>query len=333
MGGDNAPDAIIKGTIKADQMFDELDLILVGKSDIINRKLKNFTITDNSNFKIKEASEVISMEETPATAIRKKKNSSINIGTRLIKNNQADAFISAGNTGAVMGASLFNIGRMTGIKRPSIATIFPSKNGKTMVLDAGANVDSKPTNLVQFAIMAQIYTKKIFNIKSPSIGLLNIGEEDKKGNKLAIETSNLLKNDSRINNFIGNVEGRDIFQGTCDIIVCDGFVGNIVLKTTEGAVSYLFKLFKKKKKKNLLTRAASLLIKPYLKQMKNKIDYRKYGGAPLLGVNGIVIISHGSSDATAIFNSIKVAKNTYEANVVNSIKKEIDKEGENNNDT
>jgi len=329
MGGDNAPNEIIKGAVKAYRLYDDVDLILVGKSDIIIRELSKYDLTEKE-IGVVHASQKINMNEKPATALRKKKDSSIYVGSKLVKEHKADAFVSAGNTGAVMASGLFNVGRIKGIKRPSIATVFPSRRGEVLVLDAGANVDCNSINLLQFAIMGQIQAKNVLNIKNPRLGLLSIGEEKEKGNKLTGDTYELLENDKRINNFIGNVEGRDIFNGKCDVIVCDGFVGNVVLKTTEGVASFMFDMLKDAMTKNMRAKIGALLVKPYLKKLLSRVDYRQYGGAPLLGVNGVVIISHGSSDAQAIQNAIGVTIDTIKTKVVERIKEEIDKEGETN---
>jgi len=323
MGGDNAPEAIVKGTIMAAEKLSDITLYLVGNKDLIN---ENIQLSKFPNIKIKHADEKIEMNESPAHALRKKKNSSIVIGSKLVKDNKADAFISAGNTGAVMASGIFNIGRIKGISRPAIATFFPSAKGQTMVLDSGANVDSKAENLLYYAIMGQIHYQNIFKKNNPGIGILSVGEEKEKGNKLSKNTFKLLGNDKRIKKFIGNIEGRDIFNGNCDIVICDGFTGNIVLKTTEGVANYIFSLLKEMFTSNLITRLSALVMKPYLSKMKEKLDYRQYGGAPLLGINGVVIISHGSSDATAIYNAIKVARKSIINNVIYKIKEEINKE-------
>jgi len=323
MGGDNAPEAIVKGTIMAAEKLSDITLYLVGNKDLIN---ENIQLSKFPNIKIKHADEKIEMNESPAHALRKKKNSSIVIGSKLVKDNKADAFISAGNTGAVMASGIFNIGRIKGISRPAIATVFPSAKGQTMVLDSGANVDSKAENLLYYAITGQIHYQNIFKKNNPGIGILSVGEEKEKGNKLSKNTFKLLENDKRIKKFIGNIEGRDIFNGNCDIVICDGFTGNIVLKTTEGVANYIFSLLKEMFTSNLITRLSALVMKPYLSKMKEKLDYRQYGGAPLLGINGVVIISHGSSDATAIYNAIKVARKSIINNVIYKIKEEINKE-------
>ncbi len=327
MGGDHAPEEIIAGAVKALELKNELNLILIGKSDIINPILAEQEY-DQGRIEVVNASQAIKMDESPTTALRKKKDSSIYKGTMMVKDKKAEAFVSAGNTGAVMASGLFNIGRIEGIKRPAIATIFPSVQGQTLVIDAGANTDSAPENLLQFALMGQIYARFVLGVKDPELGLLNIGEEKKKGNKLTAATYELLENDSRIENFVGNVEGRDIFNGRCDVVICDGFVGNIVLKTTEGVASYFFQLLKEALTRNIVTKTGALLIKSHLKEMLDSVDYRQYGGAPLLGVDGVVIISHGSSDATAFYNAIKVAMNTVEQDVINLIKDVIDRDGE-----
>ncbi|MFW5976570.1 MAG: phosphate acyltransferase PlsX [Bacillota bacterium] len=330
MGGDKAPGEIIKGALKASETYKDMKLILIGKNDIIVKKINSSYSNKKNLIEIVNASENIAMNETPSLALKRKKNSSINIGTKMVNENKADAFISAGNTGAIMAAGVINIGRIPGIKRPSIATIYPSVSKKTLVLDGGANVDCKPENLNQFAIMGQIYTENVLGVKKPKIGLLNIGEEKKKGNKLTTESYKILEKEKRLYDFKGNVEGRDIFNDSCDVIVCDGFIGNVVLKTTEGAVSLLMNKFKSTFKRNILTKLGALIIRPYLNQLKEDIDYRYYGGAPLLGIKGVVIISHGNSDAEAIYNAIKVARETVEKKVVDLIENKINREGENN---
>ncbi len=329
MGGDNAPEETVKGAVLACSKYSDLKIILVGKEDQLKKELQLHDFPE-SKIEVFPVSQVVEMDDSPTSVLRKKKDSSIIKGLKLVKENKADGFVSAGNTGAVMAGSLFNLGRIKGIKRPSIATIFPSNKGNTLVIDAGANVDSKPENLLQFGIMGQIYIEHIYKINKPRLGLLSIGEEEKKGNQLTAGTYQLLKKDDRIKNFIGNVEGRDIFNGKCDIIVCDGFVGNVVLKTTEGVASYMFKLLKEVLTKNFLTKIGALLLKSQLKKIMDKVDYRQYGGAPLLGVEGMVIISHGSSDATAIMNALKIARETVKLDVVGLIEKEINKDGEAN---
>ncbi|MCF8000705.1 MAG: phosphate acyltransferase PlsX [Halanaerobiales bacterium] len=324
MGGDQAPEEIVKGTVNAVNEFSDLTCILTGKEGKINRILDNYEYKVNS-IEIVDASQVVTMSDKPSEVIRKKKDSSLIVGSNLVKDNKAEALISAGNTGAVMASGIFNIGRVSVVKRPPIATVFPSKIGKTIVLDAGANVDSSPQHLIQFAIMGQIYAEQVLNITNPRVGLLSIGEEKEKGNKLNKNTYELMEEENEIKNFIGNVEGRDIFKGNCDVIVCDGFVGNIVLKTTEGVASFVFDLLKDTLTKNLKSKLGALLLKDELKKMKEKVDYKQYGGAPLLGLKGLVIISHGSSDAQAIFSAIKVAREAIQNDVVKIIENKLEK--------
>ena len=324
MGGDNAPEEILKGTVKAVNDFKDIICIVTGKSNKINSLLKNFSY-NKEKIEVVNAEQEVTMMDKPSDVLRKKKDSSLIVGTNLVSDKKADAFISAGNTGAVMAAGIFKVGRIKNVKRPPIATVFPSKLGKTLVLDAGANVDSKPQHLIQFALMGQIYASEVLNINNPRVGLLSIGEEKEKGNKLNTETYELIENNNMIDNFIGNVEGRDIFNGNCDVVVCDGFVGNIVLKTTEGVASYVFDLLKEALNENLKSKIGALLLKDQLKAMKAKLDYRKYGGAPLLGLQAPVIISHGSSDEQAIYSAIKVARETILNKVVAKIEEKIEK--------
>lgn len=322
MGGDKAPLEIVKGVIEAVNRFDDITCILTGKEKKINALLANYYY-NRDQIEVHNTSQIVTMSDKPAQVLREKKDSSLIVGTNLVKEKKADALISAGNTGAVMAGGIFNIGRVPGVKRPPIATVFPSKLGKTVVLDAGANVDSKPEHLIQFAVMGKIYAEQVLNISNPRVGLLSIGQEKEKGDRLNSESYQLMEDDDRINNFIGNIEGRDIFNGNCDVVVSDGFVGNIVLKTTEGVATYIFDLLKETLSKDLKTKIGALLIKDQLKTMKDKVDYRQYGGAPLLGLEGLVIISHGSSDFQAIFNAIKVTREGLVNNVVEIIKNKM----------
>ncbi|MGM0501966.1 MAG: phosphate acyltransferase PlsX [Bacillota bacterium] len=321
MGGDYGPQELVKGAIKASQEIDA-ELILVGQKDKIETELNNQNYEQN-RISIKPASQIITMNEAPTRAIRNKEDSSIVVGSNLVANGGADAFVSAGSTGAVMAAATFKIGRITGVKRPAIGTVFPALKGKTLLLDAGANVDSKAINLVQQALMGQIYMKEVFAVSNPKVGVLSIGEEKKKGNRLTKETYNLLEQRKNIN-FVGNAEGRDIFTGEFDIIVCDGFVGNVVLKSVEGLVKTIFKLVKNEVEQSWLAKIGGLFLKPVLSRVKEKLDYAEYGGAPLLGIDGVAIISHGSSNAKAIYNAIKNAEEAAKVNLPELIKADID---------
>lgn len=320
MGGDNAPGEIIKGALLAKKELG-VDIVLVGIPDIIEENLKTLDIKEQVD--IVPASEVVGMDEHPGTAVRRKKNSSIVIATKIVKNKEADALVSAGSTGAQMAAGLFGLGRIKNVERPAIVTVLPTRTGRVVLLDAGANADAKPKHLVQFAHMGSIYAEKVLKINSPKVSLLNIGSEETKGNELAIETFKLLKEQVNLN-FFGNIEGRDILSGDTDVVVCDGFVGNIVLKFAEGMANTVFSLLREELSKAAGTKLGALLAKPAFKSIKKKMDYNEYGGAPLLGVDGVSIICHGSSKAKTIVNAIKVAKQCVETDFVNKVKHSIE---------
>ncbi|MFO7819017.1 MAG: phosphate acyltransferase PlsX [Halanaerobacter sp.] len=320
MGGDDAPQEMVKGVIQASQKT-STELVLVGQEGKIKRELANYDY-NQKQISIESASQIIVMDESPTRALRKKKDSSIVVGSNLVADDEVDAFVSAGSTGAVMAAATFNTGRVRGVKRPAIGTVFPALRGQTLLLDAGANVDSNAENLVQQALMGHIYMKEIFAIDNPKVGILSIGEEKKKGNKLTKETYELLEEEKI--NFVGNAEGRDLFTGEFDVVVCDGFVGNIVLKVGEGLAETVFKLLKKEVKNSWLAKIGGLFLKPVLKRVKEKLDYREYGGAPLLGIDGVTIISHGSSDAKAIVNAIENAEEAARADLPGLIKADLD---------
>lgn len=328
MGGDNAPEAVVKGAVKAVTDFDDITIKLIGKKQVISNYLQGKSF-DRERLVIINADEEITMEDAPAKAIRRKKEASIVVASELVKQGEAEALIAAGSTGAAMSAGVLKIGRLKGIKRPAISTLFPTEKKPTLILDAGANANAEPEYLQQFALMGQIYAKKILDRINPKIGLMNVGEEKGKGSKLANEAYELIANDSRINNFVGNIEGRDIFTGEYDVIVTDGFTGNVILKTTEGLAEFMFSLLKDALTSDIKSKLGAFLVKDNLKAMKNKVDYREYGGAPLLGLNEIVIIGHGSSDATAFYNAIRVARDTIKEQVVAEIASEIARDGEN----
>lgn len=321
MGGDYAPSEIVKGALKAAQYHPETKIILVGQKDKIMDCLPEDGFS--SNIEIVDASETIEMDEHPASAVRKKKDASIVVATRMVKEDKADALVSAGSTGAQMAAALFVLGRIKGIDRPAIATVLPTLEGGKLLLDVGANPDANAENLKQFALMGSLYAEKILGINRPKVALLNIGSEESKGNQLTQTAYNLLK-DSEFN-FIGNVEGRDIPYGKADVIVCDAFVGNIVLKTIEGMASSLFDLIKAKITSTNARKIGAVLIKPGLKEIAKTMDYSEYGGAPLLGVNGTTIICHGSSKEKAIHNAIRVAIECVEQKIIDTIRTELEK--------
>ena len=325
MGGDFAPEQIVLGVIAAAKEYD-CEIVLVGDKTKIKTILEQSPEWKNLKITIHHANDVIGMDEHPGAAVRRKKDSSIVVATRLVKDGICDAVLSAGSTGAAVAAALFGLGRIKGIDRPTIATPMPNINGVTMLLDSGANVDSKPHQLVQSAIMGSIYSEYVFGIENPRVGLLNIGEEATKGNEQVLATYPLLESLNTIN-FVGNAEGRDIPNGSIDVVVCDGFVGNVVLKFGEGLAKTIIKLIKDAiKESNFFTKLAALMLAPALKKMSKRIDYAEYGGAPLLGVNGCFIICHGSSNAKAIKSAIGVENEYVSKNVLEHIRENIAKE-------
>jgi glycerol-3-phosphate acyltransferase PlsX len=323
MGGDYAPSEIVKGAVSASKLHPGVKIILVGKQEVIESELAGFEDVFPA-IRIEPASEVVYMDDRASWSVKSKRNSSIAVGARLVQENVADAFISAGNTGAVASASLLIMGRVPGVTRPAIGIIVPVPKRSVLLLDAGATADCKPENLVQFAKMAHIYMERVLDIKNPSLGLLSIGEEKGKGNELTQHAYSLLEKTGL--NFAGNVEGQDIPLGKTDIVVCDGFTGNVVLKLMEGVVNFLFSQIKDITEQSIRTELGGILLKPKLRELKRKLDYEEYGGAQLLGVDGVCIICHGSSKAKAIKNAVGVAAKTVRKQVVEEIKKEIAKE-------
>lgn len=319
MGGDNAPRAIVDGSILALEEYG-VELYLVG---LKNEILKYLRVEDQKNPKVNivEASEIINVDEAPVNAIKHKKDSSLAVGLKLVKDGTCDAFISAGSTGAFLAGSLLKVGRIKGIDRPALSPLIPTLIGNCMIIDAGANVDCKSRNLQQFAIMGSIYMEKVMGINNPRVGLLNIGAEASKGNELTKESFELIKASGV--NFVGNIEARDIISGVCDVCVCDGFAGNVLLKTTEGVAMTLFKLLKNEFMKNLKTKLGAILLKGSLKNIKKRFDYSEVGGAPFLGINGIMIKAHGSSDAKAIMNAVRQAKLLHDNKCIDTIMNEI----------
>ncbi|MGF7185128.1 glycerol-3-phosphate acyltransferase PlsX [Desulfitispora alkaliphila] len=320
MGGDNAPDEIIKGSIEAAKE-NGVKIVLVGDPQVIKEHLHRHK-TDDVEISIEPSSEVVGMDEHPATAVRKKKDSSIVVATKLVREGKADAIVSAGSTGAQMAAALFGLKRIKGIERPAIVTVLPTLKGGKILLDVGANVDSKSKNLLQFAQMGSVYAEKILKIPSPKVALVNIGEEETKGNELAQESYKLMAQESTIN-FTGNIEGRELLSGDTDVMVCDGFLGNVVLKFAEGMAATIFGILKEELQQSMRTKAGAALAYPAFKAIKKKMDYSEYGGAPLLGVNGVSIICHGSSNAKAIKNAIGVAEECVKANFIEVISETI----------
>ncbi len=304
-GSDNAPYPEIEGAVLALKENFCDSIVLVGKKDIISKELEKY-FYDKNRLEIFDASEVITMDDSASAAVRSKKDSSLVKGLELCKSGKGDAFVSAGNTGAVMAASLFAYGRIKNVKRPAIAITLPTKGEPEIVLDVGANVDCSVENLVQFAELGSLYSKFLFDIESPKVALLNIGEEDKKGNILSKTTHRELSESNTIN-FVGNIEGKDLLKGIVDVVVCDGFVGNVMLKTIEGAAISIFDIMKEQFKKDWVAKIGALLSYPVFSYLKKKLDHSEYGGALLVGLNGITIIGHGRSNAKAIKNAIKFA--------------------------
>lgn len=316
MGGDQGPIVTVEGAVAAARDFN-LSVLLVGNEDEIRQKLKQHA-TNGLGIAIRHAPETVGMQESPSAALRKKKQSSIRIGLELVKSGEADAFISAGNTGAVMATALITLGPLPGVERPAIALIVPTLKGRSLVLDVGANADCKARHLLQFAIMGDVYARQIMGKSSPTVGLLSIGEEESKGNELTREAFRGFEEEQSLN-FIGNVEGREVLMGTADIIVCDGFTGNIALKIMEGAAEFFTLLLKEELGKGLAGMVGAVLARGAFKRFKKLVDYTEYGGAPLLGIRGVCIICHGRSTAKAIKNAIRSAAESVENRVIEHI--------------
>jgi glycerol-3-phosphate acyltransferase PlsX len=305
MGGDNAPGEIISGALEAIELLDGNDeVILVGPKEIIEPQLSSLK-SHKGAVTVVDAPEVISMDEAPIESLRKKRNSSIAVMAKMAKEGQADAVISAGNTGACVVAFQMRMRNLAGVNRPGIAVVFPTFEGPVTICDVGANIACKPINLYQYGVMAKMYSKHVLGIENPRVGLMSIGQEEAKGDEVVKKTRELMKADSHLN-FIGNIEGRDIFKGVCDVVVCDGFVGNVILKLTEGAVDGLFKAIKHELGQEKLRLV--MKFKPVMKRIYKKYDYNEYGGAPLLGINGTALICHGASESRTIKNAILTAK-------------------------
>ncbi len=302
-GGDNAPKEVVKGALQAIKAYPELQVFLVGVEELINKELEGVEY-DKERLVIVNATEIISMAEPPVAAIRKKKNSSIVIGMTMVKNKEADAFVSCGSTGAVLVGGQVIVGRIKGVERPPLAPLIPTAKGFSLLIDCGANVDSKPSNLLQFAKMGSIYMNKMMGVDNPRVAIVNIGTEEEKGNALVKDTYPLLKGCPDIN-FIGSVEARDIPAGYCDVIVCDAFVGNVILKLYEGLGNTLITKIKESMLSNARSKMGAALVKPALKKTLKGFSASEYGGAPLLGLKGLVLKGHGNSKAGEIKNALE----------------------------
>lgn len=298
MGGDNAPAAIVAGGLSALADDREMELLLVGREDIVSAELAGRT----DRVTVVHASEVVEMDEHPANAVRVKKDSSMNVGARLVADGKADAFVSAGNSGGIMAAAIFVMKRLPGVDRPAIGTPIPTKIGNALLIDSGANTDVKPEYLYQWALLGNAYARQIKKVDRPRIALLSNGEEETKGNELTIAAHNLLKKAPV--NFVGNVEGKAMFDGTYDVVITDGFTGNVVLKTIEGVADFILSGIRDAAMASVTGKVGGLLLRPNLQPLRDKADWRKHGGAPLLGVKGVCIIAHGRSDEEATRNAV-----------------------------
>lgn len=317
MGGDHAPDVIVEGAMQAVDAFSDLEITLIGDEKRIQPQL-----TEHPCIHLLHTDETITAEEGPVKAIRRKKHAPVVLMMNEVKENRADACISAGNTGALVSAGLFGIGRMQGISRPGLAPTLPTMDGKGfLLLDVGANPDARADHLVQYAKMGAVYAENVRGIKQPRIGLLNVGTEDGKGNHLSQQAFKLLQEESF--HFIGNVEARDLMDGVADVVVCDGFSGNLVLKSMEGTALSLFSLIKKELTANIFRKMAAAVIKPGMMNIKNRVDYSEYGGAALFGLTAPAVKAHGSSDGHAVFNAFKQARNMVQQHVITTINDKV----------
>lgn len=321
MGGDLGPAEVVRGVVQAAALrTGSTVFILVGDEQLLQAELAKHK--PDPGICVRHASQTISMSDKPREVYRRKPDASVVVAARLVKDGEADAFISIGNTGAAMAASVFLLRPIPGIDRPAIATPLPSHSGKTVVMvDAGANVDCSPSQLLEFAVMGRCYARQVLGVSAPTVGLLSNGEEESKGNELTREAHKLLK--AHIDSFVGNVEGLSVFEGIVDVVVCDGFDGNIVLKTGEGVAEMVMKLLKEELSRHKWMQLFLLPLRSGIRKMRERIDYREFGGAPLLGVNGVCIIGHGRSDARAIVNAVRVAEKSVQNNLVPEIQRSM----------
>jgi glycerol-3-phosphate acyltransferase PlsX len=327
MGGDNAPQEVVKGVVEASKVF-KYKMALVGKKELIDAELSKYRY-DKKKITVVNATEVIETGEVPTAAIKKKKDSSMVVGLNMLKRGEATAFISAGNTGALLTGATVIVGRIKGVERPALGTVLPGEHGPTMLIDAGANVDAKPNYLKQFALMGSIYMENMEGIKNPKVGLINIGTEEEKGNALVKETYEILKKDKKIN-FAGNLEARDIPDGNVQVAVCDAFVGNVVLKLMEGFGMSMLKRIKREITADIFSKIGAVMAIGAFKRIKSFYDYKDKGGAPFLGLKALVVKAHGSSDAASVKGAISQCVKFIEGDIVNKIAEKISNEQENN---
>ncbi len=319
MGGDHAPEVVVEGGVMAAREYG-IEVVLVGPQEVVEAELAKHD-TAGLSLPVVHASQVIEMTDEPSMAARQKKDSSMVVGMNLVKNGEADAFTTAGNSGGALAAALFHLGRIKGIKRPALSTIFPTRKGFCFISDIGANTDCKPVYLLQFGIMGSVYAERVLGISKPRVGIVSTGEEEGKGSILVKEAFELLKKSHL--HFIGNVEGKDIPAGLADVVVTDGFSGNVVIKLSEGVASMLMGVMEEEIKKRPVSVFGALLAKSALREVKSRLDYSEYGGAPLLGVDGVVIVGHGRSNAKAIKNMVRVGKEAVEKGMLAAIKEGI----------
>lgn len=318
MGGDLAPQAVVEGAIEAAKEWDDVEIVLVGRSEVIEPLIR----TPLPNIRVHHADEVIAADDEPVNSVRRKKNASMTVAGRLVREQEVDAMISAGNTGALMVTGTLIVGRVRGIERPALAPILPTMDGKgVLALDLGANMDATPDNLLQYAIMGSLYRNKVHGIEKPRVGLLNVGSEEGKGNELTKAAYPLLAEASI--RFIGNVEARDVLNAECDVIVCDGFAGNILLKAMEGTALTVIRELKSQFTRTIMTKLAAVVLKPGLKSFFRKMDHTEHGAAPLLGLGGLVLKAHGSSDANAFKNAVRQARIAIKSELVQAISAEF----------
>lgn len=324
MGGDNAPSSVVKGAVEAVNKITNLSVTLVGKEDEVKKELALYQYDEN-RLNVVNATQIIGFNEHPAVAVKKKTDSSIVVGMKQVRAGDADAFVSAGSTGALLVGGIAYIGRIKGIERTPLATLIPTENGASLLIDCGANVDARPSHLVQFAKMGSLYMENLCGVSSPKVGIINIGAEEEKGNALVKETFPLLKECDKIN-FVGSVEARDIPKGSADVIVCEAFVGNVVLKLYEGLAGTLLKKIKAGMMSTFLSKIGAGLSKKAIKKTLKSFDVSEYGGAPLLGLNGLAVKTHGSSTHVEIFNSIKQCVTYIETDINTKIKNMLSEE-------
>ena len=320
MGGDNSPRHEVDGAVKAARRW-QIPIVLVGQSEIVAEELAKHD-TQGLDIRIEHASEVVGMQDSASDAVRKKKDSSIRVSFNMLKEGRANAVVSTGNSGATMAAGMFVLKRIPGIDRPAIATLVPNLEDQTLVLDVGGNVDCKPPHLVQFALMGSVYAAQMLGKTTPRVGLLSNGSEESKGNELTREANQILKRTSL--NYVGYTEGRDIYNANVDVVVCDGFVGNVVLKVSEGLAEAIGSILREEFSSRFLSKLGYLLARPALKAFKKKVDYAEYGGAPLLGVQGTAMICHGSSNPQAIMNAIKMAHDSETHQVISKMSERLE---------